>query len=829
MSDWHVVCPESTENLISHPSIEAGTAAELAAFVAVNVATRAQSTTQSRWGLYSLAITPHAANAHSGVYYQVTGIATTTYTLSVWVYGTLGVAYQLRLEDSTPATLATTAFVGTGAWQLVEVTGTTLANVTIRCHLTADLGGTPVFYADGWQLEQKAYRTTYCDGERDGCEWIDVPHASTSSRPASSRAGGRIRDLEDVYGLNISGMSDFGVAPQSLTVDEFAILPGGEMGGSKIHPRSFTLSATIICTSTADLHSKRQALIALFDPEAYPDVQPILLRYTGAMVEKEIAARYQSGLEAIVRATDPCFWEKVAIRFIADQPFWREVGQTSWVLDSNDSDTFRRIAGRLRSTGQWDILGVLNAAGTPGWVFALAWGPDGKLYIGGSFAGWNGTAGAASIDYIGCWDPLTDTWAQVGAAGDLNGHVYALAFDSAGLLHVGGAFSNAGGVGAADFLATHDGTSWAAVGVPGFAVGREIRDIAWDSDGNLYVVGDFENWAGVAAADYLAMWNGVVWAGVGTPLAGTAAITKVYAIVINSSNQLFVGGEFLNWADIANADHIAQYNTTDGWTALGTLVLDGHLRALALRPGDEVLHLGGRFTTFGGTTLSAIGLWTGYNFEPLGSGLLPAKVNALAFGPDGTLFIVGEITQTGDTATQFPDGFCIWNGTVFEIPDANFDAATHGYAVIVGSIDPIIQQNYDVFIGTNRFGVGWFSGTATIVNTGTELLFPTINISRSGGTVARIVRIRNETTGREILCDYPLLDDETLKITLEPTERGVVSSYFGPRLDAVQASSDFGDFALQVGSNQVTCFVDVTGAPTIVAWMVGRLKFASQD
>jgi len=108
------------------------------------------------------------------------------------------------------------------------------------------------------------------------------------------------------------------------------------------------------------------------------------------------------------------------------------------------------------------------------------------------------------------------------------------------------------------------------------------------------------------------------------------------------------------------------------------------------------------------------------------------------------------------------------------------------------------------------------------------MLFPSIKVNRAGGTVAILKRVRNETLGKELLCDYALLDDETLEITLEPTRKSITSSYFNSRPDAVQASSDFGLFALQVGANQITAFVDVTGA-TVVAWLVGRTQYASQD
>jgi len=181
------------------------------------------------------------------------------------------------------------------------------------------------FYVDGVQVEQLTYWTTYCDGDQQGCAWNGADHAATSTRSASSRAGGRVQDIQTDYDFDISGMFGLGTAPQTVIMDEFALLPGGELNTIKVHPRSFNLTGVTRGTSYADLHSKLGPLESILAHDAYPQDengwQPVRLRYTGAVAQKEIAAHYEGGLEGAISATPVCYWQRAAIRFLAEDPY----------------------------------------------------------------------------------------------------------------------------------------------------------------------------------------------------------------------------------------------------------------------------------------------------------------------------------------------------------------------------------------------------------------------------------------------------------------------------------------------------------------------------
>lgn len=822
MSDWSVIVPEATVNLIAHPSVEA---ADISAFTVVNMAVLARSSAYSKWGAYSLSITPGGGPNNTGAYYQVTGAATTTYTFSVWVRGVVGDAYRIRLIDGLGVTLGTTTFTGTGDWQLVEVTGTTAVNVTVRCTLTKDVAGGVVFYADGWQLEQKGYRTTYCDGDREGCEWLGPPHAATSQRSALSRAGGRIRDLQDDYSLDVDGMEGVGMPVQQLSVDRYAILPGGQAGNVKTASREFVLTGHIHGVTSLDFHSKRGALLTLFESEAYPGSQSVRFRYAGAEVEKQISAYYVTGLEASILATDPCYREKVGLRFIAPDPFWHEVGESSQMLDAEDTLTVRIIAARLKSTGQWDGLGPPAAPGIAVYaqVRAIAIAKDGSVYVGGDFQNFNNNANG---DYIVRWDPATATWSPLNTG--LDGIVEAIAISPSGQVYIGGQFTDIGGGpgGTYNRIIRWDPvtSTWAALGA---GLNNTVLSLAFAHNGDLYVGGWFTDLAGggLANAHYVAKWNGAVWSALNV---GLNHIVEVIAVA--PDGQVYCGGNFNDvWGGPgATYNYIIRWDPVNSvWAALGS-GLNGMVYALAVG-GDNVVFVGGNFTdVFGGPggTYNYVAQWNWSSWAALGSGT-NGIVRALAIGPDGLLYAAGQFTAAG--GLTFIERLAKWNGSAWAALDAEMPGLLTGLAIALGKSDPVIVENYDIFVGFTTTGTAKRAGKVTVMSEGTANEFPRIVVSRSGGTSARLLAIRNHTTGKELLFNYSLLDEETLTISLSPNKKSVVSGFFGPRPEAVLHNCDFGEFALQPEGNEITVFVNIVGAPTITAYMVWQDTYVGQD
>jgi len=612
-------------------------------------------------------------------------------------------------------------------------------------------------------------------------------------------------------------------------MDEYALAPGGEVQGYKEHVRVFILSGLVQGTSMANLHSLRQGLIDIVAPNSVPNNQPILFRYSGAAVEKEIRARYDGGLELSMTGAE-CNYERMAMRFLAVDPFWYEVGNSSAWLDPTDAPTLRYIAARLRSTGVWSDLGLTANPDANGTIYAIKFNPvNGLYYIGGHFTDLNNTG--TNIDNIASYDPSTGTWALVGAGAAVNGRVYAIAIAPNGDVYVGGDFTNLGGA-TGDTLAYWDisASAWAIPGDPtggGAATLNWVSALAFDNAGNLYIAGDFLDFGNVANADGFVQWTGAAYAAVGDPDVsnGAGAGQEASAIAIDSNDNIYVGGTFTIAGSGADANYLVYWNGTT-WAA-PSVAVNGAVRALMALPNDDII-LGGSFTDAGSDPGGDyIARWNGRSYLPLGVGV-NGTVYSLAVGPDGMIYAGGAFTVAG--SLNWIDYVAKWNGASWAHLDVEASGVATVYAMCCARQDPAVSTNYDVWLGFITTGASESAGVTTVTNDGTANAYPVIKITRTdSGTAARLKEVRNETTGKELLFGYPLLKTETLTITLDPFNTSVVSSFYGPRPNAILKNSDVGEFCLQPGANQITCFVDIAGAPTITATMEWRDPYWSVD
>lgn len=816
MSDWKVIIPTGTINLHTNPSIEE----DASGWTAGGTNTVAQSSTESKFGSYSLLCT--YADDLLLADYSLT-LTAVEHTFSVWVYipsNYDGTQVSLRQEGFTASTGDTSVnadMTDTDAWQRIDLTFTPDAGDLAGFFRVRDTGAPTVgrfIYIDACQAEAQSTVTTYCDGELEGCEWNGAQHLSTSSRSALSRAGGTVQDLSDDYSFDISQMLGFGMAPVQQVVDEYAILPGGQVQGHKTQSRNFSLVGMIRGSSSTDLHAKRQALIEVFEPAGYPNSQPFILRYTGATVTKEIFAYYEAGLSGGLQAAR-CWNERFSLRFLSADPFWYEIGNQSDVLDHRDTDTFYYVTARLRSTGQWDDVGLSAGPTTGGSIYAILVASDGTVYIGGAFTGLNGVAGR---DYIAAYTPSTDTWATVGAGSAVNGAVWAIEEAPNGDIYVGGAFTNVGDANG-DYVAYYDvsGGAWASVSGGGTTL---VRALAFGPDGTLYIAGTFTNWNAIAAADYIVTWDGSSYSAMaGTVLTGGV----VYDVKVSNTGTVYIGGSFTNAGGDADADYIAYHDGSD-WVSLNATPLDSWVETLAIDENTGTLYLGGNFSQAGSDTMAYIAQYNGAGFLPLGSGL--SSVCQKLVVRNGTIWAGGLFSTAGGLAV---DRLAKWNGSSWSHLDATFNV-TGIRGMDLGPCDPVVSQNYDVWIGTDTSAAVTIAGTATVTNNGTTNTRPVFSIHRSGGSSATLYTIRNETTGKELLFDgYALLDDETLTIDLRLTKQSVMSDFFGSRPDAILKASDVGSFELIPGDNQITLYVDPNGGPTVTALCQHKQTFWSAD
>lgn len=813
MSNWKIVVPEATTNMVLNPSAEISGSN----YNYESGTTGGQLAGYGKFGLHVYQITTTAAN--EGIELTLSALANATHYVTVYVRGNIldADSWDWSLDDSN-WTVPTKLFDVDDVWRVYGASfSAAQSNGSTKLSIHQNGAGTFTFYLDGIQVEENTTWTTYCDGDQSGCSWNGAEHASTSTRSAMSRAGGRVKDLEDDYDLLMGGMDGFGMPPIEHDHDPFAMLAGGNVEAVKEHASSIVLYGTFNENSREDLHTKRQALVDELAPDKYPPgefgPQPVLLRYYGAAIIKEIGLVYEDGFRGNINVQQSLYVEDIALKFTAPDPYWYELGGTAVELDSADTITERHCAGRLRSTGQWDDLGLTsNPTAGIDKILTICVASDSSVYFGGLFEDWNGNAGD---DTIIRFDPSDESWNTLVGANDINyvtaETVYDIVEGSDGTIYLCGLFEAVNGDGTADHIVAYNPSSntWSSLGDPDATNITEMRDMAFDSAGNLYVVGDFSAVAGVANTANIAMWDGSSWNAVGGGI--TIAAGYPFAIAIDSQDNIIIGGSCTH---ATLEDYIFRYDGSS-WDDLDSGTQYGNIDTLTFS-ADDILYLGGTFTNQGGDAdCDYICTWNGRQFAPLGD--LVTGVDDLAIAPDGRIFIAGTGVGTGDVAS--------WNGSAWEI----WDTTSAAGAIAVGPSDPVVNTNYDIWVGTSASASREIAGSTTVTNGGTSSQRPVFKVSRSGGTSATFYSIRNEGTGKALMFNYGLLDGETLTIDCRPMLRSITSDYRGKQPSAILANSDFGSFTLLSGDNQITCFVDTAGSPTITAWCEFRAAYKGAD
>lgn len=250
-------------------------------------------------------------------------------------------------------------------------------------------------------------------------------------------------------------------------------------------------------------------------------------------------------------------------------------------------------------------------------------------------------------------------WSAMGNGG--TGAVYAIAASTDGdKVYVGGNFTNWAGIAAADYIAcfTISTGTWSALGT---GVDNIVYGLAINAAGELFATGLFHN-AGGGAAAHIAKWNGSAWSALGTGLDNDGT-----SVSIGPDGSVYVGGYFAN-AGGGAAARIAKWNGS-AWSALGTGANDIVYAVLATSTNN--VYIGGAFTTAGGTTVNYVAKWNGSAWSALQTGL-DGTVYALVELRDGDIVIGGGFATTADgRAFAY---ITRWNGSTFlNMNGPNFD------------------------------------------------------------------------------------------------------------------------------------------------------------
>ena len=305
-------------------------------------------------------------------------------------------------------------------------------------------------------------------------------------------------------------------------------------------------------------------------------------------------------------------------------------------------------------------------------VLAVAIAVAGSLIAGASATGPGG------------WDHL-GTGATAGSA-SLNSTVSVLNADAPSALLVGGNFTDAGGVAAADRVASWNGSTWSAVG-PGVNNGI-VMAIAYNA-GKTYIGGNFTDVGGDASLARLAVWDGVSWEAPcndSTPPAIGANVTDLQII----GDTLWVGGEFQNAANTPEADYLLGCDLTSG-DARSPFLDDGDgtgaMYALAADSAGN-LYGAGNFTDLDGILeADYVARFDGVGWEAMGSGGPGlGAVNAItrSITTKGTdVFVGSDAVDIAGIANA--DHVAKWDGGAWSALGSNTAGANGWFTTAIGT------------------------------------------------------------------------------------------------------------------------------------------------
>ncbi len=198
-------------------------------------------------------------------------------------------------------------------------------------------------------------------------------------------------------------------------------------------------------------------------------------------------------------------------------------------FDNSGETPLSKIALWDGSRWDWSPYGI--SGGTSPYVNALTSDSNGNVYVGGQFQ----YAEILPASNIACWNGTS--WSALGSG--VNGEVYSLAVDSSGKLYVGGNFTQAGGI-SVNNIAIWDGTSWSTPnggGVNGF-----VYAILPQTAQSVFIGGNFS-----VAGDSVTS-NGLAWLYSGNWKEITSGVDgdnkEVRALALDSQGNLYVGGNF---------------------------------------------------------------------------------------------------------------------------------------------------------------------------------------------------------------------------------------------------------------------------------------------
>jgi len=586
-------------------------------------------------------------------------------------------------------------------------------------------------------------------------------------------------------GITLMTVTGVGMPPVDNILTSYALLDGASWQRAKVQPRVIQMVMGIAgAGQRSSYYAFRRALLDAVSP--HRAVLPLELRYYGYDGLRTVHCHYDSGMELDAEEAGQ---ERFVLRLLAADPFFYGEADSDTLDDAQDLALNHII---VYQNGEWSDL---DGGVDPHYVSTITEGPDGRIYVGGTFT----TAGGAAMEGIAAWDG--SAWSQLGGVAGMDGPVYSQAWGPDGRLYIGGTFTDvAGGVGGTyNRIASYDPVTdtFAALGAGFSAI---VRGIAVGHDGLVYAGGDFFVAAG-DPGDFIAVWNGAAWGPVGAGMN-----LSVFGISVGPDGDVYAYGDFTT-AGGNPATRIAVWDGAN-WQALSGTLDD---RPLDVAWGaDGQMYGAGLFALDGAAPMRHAARYQQLWIELAGG--LDDDASCLAPLSDGTLLVGGYFGEANATGQPLL-GLALWNGYSFVSPLVNLSVSPWG---------PWVSAVCEASDGALYVGGAFPSALAsrqTIVhNGGSAEVHPVITIecpAQVGAPEPIVMGIHNDTTGHRMWFNYLLQEGETLTIDCRPSGAGLTSDWRGRMVgDNPLPGSQLSLFTLAPGYNAISVFVwDAVNGP----------------
>ncbi len=354
--------------------------------------------------------------------------------------------------------------------------------------------------------------------------------------------------------------------------------------------------------------------------------------------------------------------------------------------------TFRSRIARLNADGSIDPS-FDPGTGANNWVREVVLQPDGRILIVGFFTSYNGVPrnylarlnADGSLDTSFDPNPAADSFVQT------------VAIQSDGKIVIGGNFTSINGVGRSRIARLNaDGTLDTSFD-PGSGANNQVLTILIQPDGKIIAGGQFTSYNG-SGRSRIARIN--TDGSLDTSFdPGTGALGQVLSLALQSDGKVFIGGDFISYNGVSR-NRIARLNT-DGSLDTGFdpgTGADNSISSIAIQLDGKVLIAGG-FTTYNGSTRNRIARLNGDgSLDTILSIGADTSVWSVTLQSDGKALLGGNYFRfEGAIRTRMARMNA--DGSL----DASFNQGT-GVSGISGYVKPIVSQpDGKILIGGSFF------------------------------------------------------------------------------------------------------------------------------